>query len=152
MCIARREDTVLRRRNAAVFARTFDGPFDGLREVRCALRARLHPSQSAPAAGVCQNLSAAEKIDPGQETQKWRLRPSRVNPKIKGNPFSLFDSIFLEPPMSHATLNSSALRTPSSSSTANNAMRELFSAMPIVIFYKAARAALMQRRSAAVQR
>jgi len=54
--------------------------------------------------------------------------------------------------MSHTTLNSSAFRTPASSTTASNAMRELFSAMPIVIFYKAARAALMQRRRAAVQR
>jgi hypothetical protein len=54
--------------------------------------------------------------------------------------------------MSHTTLNSSSLRTPDSSSTANAAMRELFAAMPIVIFYKAARAALMQRRRAAVQR
>ncbi|HEX7863890.1 MAG TPA: hypothetical protein VF555_03020 [Variovorax sp.] len=54
--------------------------------------------------------------------------------------------------MSHTTLNSNALRAPSSSSTANDAMRELFAAMPIVIFYKAARAALMQRRSAPVQR
>lgn len=99
-----------------------------------------------------QDPFASEKIDLGQETRKSRLRSSRVNPKIEGNPFSLFDSIFLEPLMSHTTLNSSAFRTPASSSTANNAMRDLFAAMPIVIFYKAARAALMQRRSAAVQR
>ena len=51
--------------------------------------------------------------------------------------------------MSHTTLNSSSLRTPASSSTANDAMRELFAAMPIVIFYKAARTALMQRSPAA---
>ncbi|WP_164546829.1 MULTISPECIES: hypothetical protein [unclassified Variovorax] len=54
--------------------------------------------------------------------------------------------------MSHTTLDSNALRAPASSSTASNIMRELFAVMPIVIFYKAARAALIQRRSAPVQR
>jgi hypothetical protein len=54
--------------------------------------------------------------------------------------------------MSHTTLNSNALRAPSSSSAASNVMRELFAVMPIVIFYKAARAALTQRRSALVRR
>ena len=54
--------------------------------------------------------------------------------------------------MSHTTLNSNALRAPSSSSAASNVMRELFAVMPIVIFYEAARAALMQRRSALVRR
>lgn len=53
--------------------------------------------------------------------------------------------------MNNATLNSNALRTPASSSTANDTLRELFAVMPIVIFYKAARAAL-QQRSKAVQR
>ncbi|WP_200936020.1 hypothetical protein [Variovorax sp. Root411] len=53
--------------------------------------------------------------------------------------------------MSHTTLNSSALRAPASSSTANDALRDLIAAMPIVIFYKAARAAL-QQRSTAVRR
>lgn len=54
--------------------------------------------------------------------------------------------------MSHTTLDSNALRAPASSSAAGNVMRELFAVMPIVIFYKAARAALMQRRSSFVQR
>ncbi|MDP9605917.1 hypothetical protein ABL840_33635 [Variovorax sp. NFACC27] len=54
--------------------------------------------------------------------------------------------------MSHTTIDSNALRAPASSSTAGNIMRELFAVMPIVIFYKAARTALMQRRSAPVQR
>jgi len=66
-----------------------------LRVAHRALRARPHPlaKQRADAA----TSFVARKIDLGQETQKWRLRPSRVNPKIQGNPFGLFDSIFLEP-------------------------------------------------------
>ena len=50
--------------------------------------------------------------------------------------------------MSNTTLDSRAIRTASPSTTTNDdALRDLVAAMPIVIMYKAARAALMQRRT-----
>jgi len=49
--------------------------------------------------------------------------------------------------MSNTTLDSRAIRTASPSTTNDDALRDLVAAMPIVIMYKAARAALMQRRT-----
>jgi hypothetical protein len=48
--------------------------------------------------------------------------------------------------MSNTTLDSRAIRTASPSTTTDDALRDLIAAMPIVIMYKAARTALMQRR------
>ena len=55
--------------------------------------------------------------------------------------------------MSNTTLDSRAIRSASNATTSNSndVLRDLIAAMPIVIFYKAARAAL-QRRSTFVQR
>ena len=49
------------------------------------------------------------------------------------------------------SLNPGTIRPSASSSAAETALRDLFAAMPIVIFYKAARAAL-QRRTSFTQR
>jgi hypothetical protein len=92
------------------------------------------------------NTFSRRKIDLGQETQKWRLPPSRVNPKIAGNPFSLFDSTFRSISVNNSTLDSRAIRNTSPSTTTDEALRDLIAAMPIVIMYKAARAALTQHR------
>jgi hypothetical protein len=48
--------------------------------------------------------------------------------------------------MSNTTLDSRAIRTASPSTTTDDALRDLIAAMPIVIMYKAARAALTQHR------
>jgi len=48
--------------------------------------------------------------------------------------------------MSNTTLDSRAIRTASPSTTHDDALRDLIAAMPIVIMYKAARAALVQHR------
>ena len=49
--------------------------------------------------------------------------------------------------MSNTTLDSRAIRTASPSTTTHDeALRDLIAAMPIVIMYKAARAALVQHR------
>ena len=48
--------------------------------------------------------------------------------------------------MSNTTLDSRAIHTASPSTTNDDALRDLIAAMPIVIMYKAARAALVQHR------
>ncbi|ADU39345.1 hypothetical protein J2W32_000999 [Variovorax boronicumulans] len=48
--------------------------------------------------------------------------------------------------MSNTTLDSRAIRTAPQSATNDEALRDLVAAMPIVIMYKAARAALVQHR------
>lgn len=48
--------------------------------------------------------------------------------------------------MNNTTLDSRAIHTASPSTTNDDALRDLIAAMPIVIMYKAARAALVQHR------
>ncbi|MBJ2157115.1 hypothetical protein [Variovorax sp. IB41] len=48
--------------------------------------------------------------------------------------------------MSNTTLDSRAIRTAPQSTANDEALRDLVAAMPIVIMYKAARAALVQHR------
>lgn len=50
--------------------------------------------------------------------------------------------------MNNSTLDSRAIRntSPSTTTTTDEALRDLIAAMPIVIMYKAARAALAQHR------
>ncbi|MDQ0014285.1 hypothetical protein J2W23_002676 [Variovorax boronicumulans] len=48
--------------------------------------------------------------------------------------------------MSNTTLDSRAIRDASPSTRNDDALRDLVAAMPIVIMYKAARAALVQHR------
>jgi hypothetical protein len=48
--------------------------------------------------------------------------------------------------VNNSTLDSRAIRNTSPSTTTDEALRDLIAAMPIVIMYKAARAALTQHR------
>lgn len=48
--------------------------------------------------------------------------------------------------MSNTTLDARAIRNATPSATHDSALRDLAAAMPIVIMYKAARAALVQHR------
>jgi hypothetical protein len=117
--------------------------------LRCARGARAClVRESGRTRFMClQNTFGARKIDLGQETQKWRLCSSRVNPKITGNPFGLSDSTIRSISMNNTTLDSRTIRTASPSTTPHDdALRDLVAAMPIVIMYRAARAALMQHR------
>jgi len=61
------------------------------------MQARFAKRSYGHAARLCKNPPVVEKIDPGQETRKWRLLSSRVNPKIQGNPFGLSVSILWSP-------------------------------------------------------
>lgn len=49
----------------------------------------------------------------------------------------------------NTALNSASIKTPAAPSATSEALRDLAAAMPIVIVYKAARAALLQRRPTA---
>jgi len=70
----------------------------------------------------------------------FRLSKLGVNPKIEATHFQPSRSSL----MSNAALDPTSIKTTHSTDTAT-VVRELIAAMPIVIFFKAARAALLQR-------